>query len=305
MRKIVVGFGALVALFLALPLASAADPKKDNKKPDAKDAGATLDSDKLPAGKFSGKLSSVPSTDGKFHVAIEYQHVEMTQQGQQAVKNNPQNQNLQQLYRQQQQIAQAQQQLANARSREQQMQPYQHLQQAVANLQRQMTQAQMHPNQNQQSPFKVVTDHKDVEFQVSDTVQVRTELLPSVYDEKGEVKKYTDEEKKQLKGKRTDLPGYEGKIDDLKVGQLVTVTLGAAPAPKPAAKPEAKPADAKEADKDADTATAKPGVNKDKDSVKPDANNEQAKKKQVSLILITKDADTPEPNKGKQPKKKN
>ena len=49
--------------------------------------------------------------------------------------------------------------------------------------------------------------------------------LPKVFDDEGKVKKYTEAELKELRGKKTNLPGYEGKVDDLKVGQTVKVTV--------------------------------------------------------------------------------
>ncbi len=45
--------------------------------------------------------------------------------------------------------------------------------------------------------------------------------LPNAFDDKGQLRKYTTEELKALKGKNTKLPGYEAKLEDLKAGMLV------------------------------------------------------------------------------------
>ena len=67
------------------------------------------------------------------------------------------------------------------------------------------------------------------------------------FDDKGNPKQYTKDELKALKGKDSDLPGYESTLDTLKIGDTVKVTLAA---PK---------TDKKDADKDADPKTdAKP-----------------------------------------------
>jgi len=272
-------FGLGLALLLATQ-GLAADPKQPAKG--GKAVPDTVDSDTLSAGKYTGKLVASPGTDGVFKLQIEYQHAELKQGGQQTIKNNPQNTQMQRLYQDQQKIAQAQQHMQTARSAQEQQRAYQQLQQAMTNLQRQMTQSQMHPSQNQQSPFKIVTEHKDIEFQLADNANIRWQDLPQVYDAKGEIKKYTEEEKKQLKGKNPNLPGYEAAMTDLKAGQLVTVTQGAAPA--------AKPGDKAATDKD------KAATDKD--------NAEHMKKKQVSLVVITKDAETTDLNaKGKKKNK--
>ncbi len=57
-----------------------------------------------------------------------------------------------------------------------------------------------------------------------DDVKVRTENPPVAYDDKGNKKRYTAKEKKELKGD-SKLPGYTAGFEDLKVNQIVQVTL--------------------------------------------------------------------------------
>jgi hypothetical protein len=105
------------------------------------------------------------------------------------------------------------------------------------------------------SPFKIVTDKKTVEFHVGDEVMVRMLNLPLEYDDKGKPKKYTMEEVKKLKGPNASLPGYEAKLEDLKTGEPVLVVLGLAAnpdaAPKTTDKKDAeKSTESKDKDKD-------------------------------------------------------
>ena len=78
-------------------------------------------------------------------------------------------------------------------------------------------------------------------------------IPPPAFDEKGNFKKYTAKELKELKGD-SNLPGYEAGMDALKPGQTVKVYLAKATAakqPKAAApKEKAKPKE-KEKEKDA------------------------------------------------------
>jgi hypothetical protein len=66
---------------------------------------------------------------------------------------------------------------------------------------------------------------KSITWPTIDDVKIRTMTLPVVYDEKGKPRKHTAKELKELKGKG-NLPGYTAGWDDLKVNDLVSVTLG-------------------------------------------------------------------------------
>lgn len=264
---------AAVALLFGLPAFSLAQkPQKGNQN--QKNQTAPTDSDNLPPGKYQGTLKTLPASDGTFSLDVAYTHwVPKQGQGnlQQKYRNNNQMMNL---VRQQQQLAQAQQRIATARTPQQAAQAMQHLNQVMMNFQRAMMQAQLNPQNN---PFQLKTDHKTIDFELADNVVVRTMILPEVFDEKGNIKQYTEEEKKALKGKNPNLPGYEAKIDDIKQGQTVTVTLSHVTPKKPAAK---------EGDKDADKDTT------------------THKKNRVTMIVIEKDSTT-NTNPGPGGKKKN
>jgi len=84
--------------------------------------------------------------------------------------------------------------------------------------------------------FKIVNEHKEFDLTSRDKVIVRLLELPAEYDDKGNLKKYSAAELKELKGKNPDLPGYTADFSKLQVGQTVRVTLAK---PKPAKDKEA------------------------------------------------------------------
>jgi len=108
--------------------------------------------------------------------------------------------------------------------------------------------------------FRVQQTKKDIDFQSTDAVKVRTMILPEKFDEKGNVVKYTKAELAELKGKDKNLPGYESSLEKLESGQTVKVSL-------------------------VEVVKKKVEV-KDKEN-KEDVIKEVEKKKQTKLILIT------------------
>jgi hypothetical protein len=104
--------------------------------------------------------------------------------------------------------------------------------------------------------FRVQQTKKDIDFQGTEEVKVRTMVLPDKFDDKGNVVKYTKEELAELKGKDKKLPGYESSLEKLETGQTVKVTLIEI-------------------------------VKKKDNEANKDAVKEVEKKKQVKLILIT------------------
>jgi hypothetical protein len=84
----------------------------------------------------------------------------------------------------------------------------------------------------------VQTISQNLDFLPTEDFKVRILYPPPAFDEKGNAKKYTAKELKELKG-NGNLPGYAAEMDALKSGQIVTVYLAkAAPAPKPKGKKE-------------------------------------------------------------------
>jgi hypothetical protein len=68
------------------------------------------------------------------------------------------------------------------------------------------------------------THHKDFNLETTADAKVRLQDPPPQFDDKGNPKKYTPQELKDLKGD-SKLPGYQADWTDLKVGQTVKVTL--------------------------------------------------------------------------------
>ena len=65
---------------------------------------------------------------------------------------------------------------------------------------------------------------QNVKVMTIDEVKVRTKNPPIQYDDKGNKKKYTAKELKDLKGD-SKLPGYTAEFGDLKTNQYVQITL--------------------------------------------------------------------------------
>lgn len=78
---------------------------------------------------------------------------------------------------------------------------------------------------NNNGPFKVVVDKKDMDLDFDEKVVVRWQQLPSVYDDKGNIKVYTKGELAELRGKDANVPGYAAKVEDLAPNQLVKLFL--------------------------------------------------------------------------------
>ena len=99
------------------------------------------------------------------------------------------------------------------------------------NGQNQAAQAQAKQIQMLKS-MKVATEWVEVEIPIKETTKIRTKTPLQVYDDKGNIKKYSPEELKTLKGSNPNLPGYEVKVDELTPGAVVEVTLNKSPGNK-------------------------------------------------------------------------
>ena len=204
--------GLLAALVVAAPLAAADDKK--GKKDDPKQT--PVDSDRLPAGDYTGKLITAPGPDGTFTLQVETKRTEPKNPNQLSKKEAQLQTKIQQS---QQKIANLQAQIIAARTAKDAAHHQTQLQQELTHLQNLMAQSQLKPGD-----LKEVTDTQVYEMKLTDGADVRYMNLPTVFDDEGKPKKYTDQEKQELRGKKTNLPGYEGKVDDLKPGQTLKVT---------------------------------------------------------------------------------
>jgi hypothetical protein len=183
-------------LVFAVP-ALAADKKETPATPADYTQLATLT-------EITGKLSSFDATAKTLTIEVNYQVLEPNPKANNAAGNN----HLAHLLQQQQHIM-------HQKNPIQRAMHMQHLMQEV-----QMAMAKMEAN-----AVKVVTEHKDFDIQGGDNAKVRLQDLPVRLDEKGNPKPYTADEKKELKGTDTKLPGYNADWTDLKAGQIVKLTL--------------------------------------------------------------------------------
>jgi hypothetical protein len=122
----------------------------------------------------------------------------------------------------------------------------------IANIKLQMAQAAQNRDINgmrnlqvqllreQANMMQVKKESHNVDIEAGDEVQVRLKDPPVQFDEKGNVKKYTAKELKELKGD-SKLPGYPGDFDSLKTDQIVQIKLAKMKeTPKPRGKGEDK-----------------------------------------------------------------
>ena len=295
-----IGAGLLTAFTLALPcLTPALAQKKADPKADV------IDSAKFAAGEHVGILETTPGSDRMFN--LETEQDKLTPVG---GKNNgnlnpggnprpPRPVNMNRVNQAQQKIQQAvqhgqqaQAQLNSARNPQQAKTAQTSLNKAQneltkaqgdyqtavlqvmaqSNAQQNVTMLAAIRKYNLSLPtgYKVSKLKSLVEFQGSETIKVRTMVLPQAFDEKGKPKKYTKDELAELKGKDSALPGYESSLEKLETGQKLRVVLAARK--KPAAKPK---------DKDADP---------DVEEKAPKDKDETEKKMQVKMILILAEA---------------
>lgn len=287
-----VGF---TGLLLALAVFSSTDAwaqKKKNKDKDTTDYPAATDDDYKSIQKqkeLPGKL--VAANTGTITIRVEYPHYEPNPKykpPKNAGANSPANQmnKIMQTYTDlQNQYNRA----ASATNPKQAAQAQQRIASDMAKLQTQYNQlaaqlAKTNTDPNNQ-PFIVVTNTKDFDLEIQDNCVYRRLNLPFEYDDTGNVKTYTKEEKDALRGDDKTKPGYTAKAEDLSAGQEIKLYL--------------TPPKKKDKDKDADK-----DKEKDKDAAKEP---EEVPRPTINMIVITKDAPmtTIQGDDGKGKKKKN
>lgn len=70
-----------------------------------------------------------------------------------------------------------------------------------------------------------VNDWKELEVPIKENTKFRFKEPIDAFDDKGNIKVYTPENLKKLKGSNPNLPGYEAKPDNIIPGHLVTISL--------------------------------------------------------------------------------
>jgi hypothetical protein len=70
-----------------------------------------------------------------------------------------------------------------------------------------------------------VNDWKELEIPLKETTKFRFKEPVEAFDDKGNIKVYTQQDLKKLKGSNPNLPGYEAKPENIIPGHLVTISL--------------------------------------------------------------------------------
>jgi hypothetical protein len=219
-----IGSALLMGAFLALPSMEAWG-QKDKKSEDS--SAKPTDSDAIPAGEYMGILKSTPGTDRNFTVDLEVPKLVPTIRVVGGSSGGG-SASIQSILRNQARLQQAQLQFATAPTPFLKAQAASRirnltgvLQRSIANLRRGPTGPRMVPG------YRIERSIVTIEFQASEKAKVRTMLLPETFDDKGNLKKYSKKELAELKGKDKGLPGFEGALDKLEVGQVVRVLTAA------------------------------------------------------------------------------
>jgi hypothetical protein len=221
MRACLRGTGVLLLVFAAMPLLAADDDTK--KKADAKPAAKAAKDDDTKKPAKTGKKDDDPETKGEKKEKLVWGATFMG-------KLKEMDANSQKNFTVEVQISMpnpdgiAAMQRAQVGWQQRQfqiqrnpnfVQRAQQLAQLQRDIQTQLPQLQR--NTYRQQP-------KDVPLRAGDKIRVRNLMPPLEYDDKGNIKKYTKQELKELKGTE-NLPGYNAEYDALRAGQYVTVYL--------------------------------------------------------------------------------
>jgi hypothetical protein len=167
-------------------------------KPDPKDKPDPPAEKYQRIGAVSGVVQNVPGEDGVLKIKVTLRYLEPNVQ---AEAN---------LVREEQNLMARQAAALQIRNPIQRQQEFLRIYQAAQNLGR-------------ENLFTLKGVQKDLEFEAVDETKYRATAPPIAFDDKGEPKKYTREELKELKG--TDhLPGYAVERASLHSGQAVVVT---------------------------------------------------------------------------------
>jgi len=271
----------LLAIFCLASMNDEAHAQKDKKK--VAPAAPAIDSATLSSGEYSGTLKNTPNTDRGFTLVVETQVLVNTGKVPKGTSSNTLTARIMTL---QSKIAADQTAYLNARTAQQRSRYYQNLQRDQQQLQQALNQLTAAAARNGGLPpgYKVDVVKKDVDFQTAEVVKVRTMVLPTEYDDKGNKKTYTKKELEELKGKDKNLPGYESALDKLEAGMKVRVVLAPAPTPKKDVKKDVKKEEKdKEPAKDKDSA-------KDTDPIKDKDEMVDNKRMQVKQIIILEEA---------------
>lgn len=265
----VVGFTGVIAAMLAMVPADVLAQKK-KKKDDTPQYPAATEADyaALPAVK-SGKIVTFDA--GKsvtFRIETSHQEPNPNYKPPSTNPKSP-NYNAQaaqqaNLYKQYLNLQTQMQKAATAKSPTQAAQAQARIQVDMVNIQIQVNRLAAANSDPNNQPFKTVTTTKDYDFDLEEKVAYRKTYLPTVYDDEGNIKKYTADEKLELK--TDDNKRYKATADEVQPSQEATLYL-TLPKKKSKSDDDATPAEhptvnkvilTKEAPENSSTATPAP-----------------------------------------------
>lgn len=193
---------AFLAAVSCLTLVASAQDK--GKAPEKSEP--PIDADTLKEGEYFGKLVNTPGSDGRFTIRIDLSRYEAKDSSAASRVNTQLNADLQRARQLEQLVA---------------LNPTPQQLNELQKVYNQIRQGQS----RQKDLYKVIPDSKDVDFYASPDMVVRFLLPPVVYDDKGERKKFSLIDLREMRGVDPNVPGYEAKPSDLQPGQVVRVSL--------------------------------------------------------------------------------
>lgn len=223
MKKVLFAALPLLVFALALPTVSQGQNKAKGVLPATKNAGPTSkEYDQLTnAREVTAKLAFVDPGSVNFSIKMEYTAFEPNPNFKGGGGGNNAFQQMQRLMRQQPHNRFTNNRHANpAQVMRQQMQIQQQMQRQMS----QMMAKGGKPNAGNM-PYKQVTHNKEFQLEAIDKVVVRRLAMPPEFDDNGNKKQLTDAEKRELRGKDPNLPGFTAKFADLRAGQTVKVYM--------------------------------------------------------------------------------
>ncbi len=196
---------ALAVVTLLALLAPAGAQEKDTKAAppsEEKPAPEKPPADRLvPVGVVAGVVQDAGATSGNLTLKVTLRYLEPNPQAEAAYVRR-----YQELFARQQRI------LANHNFVQQQQQLAQLLHDAEGLL------------ASQKDLVRVKEVQQNVELPLADEVKVRALVPPQAFDDKGNIKRYTAKELKELRGPE-NLPGFPAEMSDVQAGRTVLVKL--------------------------------------------------------------------------------
>jgi len=226
MRTIVVSLGLLGSVLLIGEIR--ADSPARGTTPENAPPTTQQTTEKLPPGEYVGRLVGVDARANTLVLRITTQR---------RVLKNPDgptrtfDQIVQDTTKEEQKIGQLYQDAVISRSMADFQRKQKEINKAVSEFQQKslpkqlndMAQQQMNP---QPVEYVTLTERKDAKLTAVGDVKIRLREPPS-FDDDGNVKKYSAEELRKLKGKEPFEPGYDGKLRNLRSGDYVRVIVTA------------------------------------------------------------------------------